>query len=104
MTHASPPPAHERFITLTPSAEDDDTDTVEVPTLVINPSAIATLDLLDEGTTIRIRLLNGEDYRITPLLKPRARSLFRDLLRGLGEKNSVLLPPSARVETGKDSD
>lgn len=100
MTHASPP-KHEQFITFTPSAGEDD-DTTEVPALALNPRAIASISLSDDDTTICIHLLTGAEHRITGLLKPRVRGVYRDLLRGLGEKNSVTLPVEAQITSGKD--
>lgn len=92
MTHV---PSHERFITLTVTSDDENT-TRDSPLLVVNPKAISSLRLSDADEngmmTLHLNQVSGESYSLGPLARMRARDVFRQLLSGLGDKNSVNLP------------
>lgn len=90
-------PRHERFITFAPAREEGDGS--EVPTLIVNPRAITSIELVDDGTSIIISLSSGAEHRIEGLLRPRARALLRDISAGLGDKTAVVFPPEVRVTT-----
>lgn len=96
MSQASPlTPKHERLIAFAPS--DDGGDGAESPVLAINAEAIASVELCNRGTCIRIHLTSGVEHRIDGLLRPRARALLRDILSRLGGKTSVPIPPDAQI-------
>lgn len=88
-------PRHERFIAFTTTAGEG--TEADLPSLVLNPRAIASIELCDNRTSISISLISGVEHRIEGLLRPQARKLLRDLISGLGEKSVVPLPEGATI-------
>lgn len=97
MTHVSP---SDRFITFTETLSDDGT-TRDMPLLVLNPRAISSLRLSEETEdgkmSLLVRQLNGDHFSLGPMPRLRARTTLRELLVGLGEKTSVVLPEGASL-------
>lgn len=97
----TPIPRSEQFITLTHDTGGIEDEVSTVPSLVLNPRAIESIKMSEsnEGATLHIDLMTGNQHTIGPMLRPRARSVFRDLLGGLGDKNQVVLPADTTIRS-----
>lgn len=93
-------PARRGFLAFTPGASPDDLDDPgsSRPRLIVNPQAIATIENLDDGTLLRLRLIDGTSFSLGPMPRGRARVVQRDLLASLGRPMTVDLPPQTSVE------
>lgn len=91
--------AHKGFIALTPGTSTDDLDGSgsDRPKLIINPQALAAIEDLEDGTRLRLRLVDGTTYTLGPMNRMRARSVQRDLLVGVGRPVHVDIPPQTPV-------
>lgn len=91
-------PENERFISFTRTPTED--GDVQMPALVINPKAIASIQMRDDGGGITITLLSGRAHHIEDPSRPRVRAIYRDLLSGLGGESTVSLPSQAVLSSG----
>lgn len=95
----------EQFITLTHDTGGLEDEVANVPALVLNPRAIESIKMTEgaDGATLHIDLMTGRQYTVGPMLRPRARSVFRELVGDLGDKNAVTLPHGTEINSQEGS-
>ena len=91
-------PEHERFLAFAHTPTDD--GEAQMPALVINPKAIASIEMRENGGGITITLLTGRAHHIEDPSRPRVRKIYRDILGGLGGESTVFLSSQTDLSSG----